>query len=302
MKHIFIVNPVAGKGKHVAKLTEDIKAACADAKADYEIYTTKCAGDGREYVHTVCQNGTAARFYACGGDGTVNEVMQGLAGNKACELAVIPCGSGNDFVRTFGDLPFNDIKAQLAGKSSDCDLIKTNLGLCVNLCSAGFDSWVGKRVAEYKNLPLVSGSMAYVISVVRQLFCRMWYTAEFKLDGGELFEAKCTLAAFGNGICYGGGFKATPYASTSDGLIEAVFVKDVSRLTFIRLVGAYKKGEHLRDAKFKDIVTYKQIKSLEMHSKSDVCVNLDGECQLVKDFTAEILPNAIKLSLPIKQG
>lgn len=299
MKHIFIVNPVAGKGRHVAPLTEQIKTICREKGADYEIYLTTCVGDATEYVKKQSETGTELRFYACGGDGTLGEVARGAYGYPNVQVAVIPCGSGNDFVRSFPGVPFHDIAAQLAGDARRIDLIQTSGGMCINLCSVGFDSAVAMSMSRYKTLPFVTGSMAYIIAIGERLFKRFSSVMKITVDGETLPEGEYVIGVCGNGRCYGGGFAAAPRANLEDGLLEVVFVKRISRLRFFTMIGKYKKGLHLDEPAFADVITYRRAKAITITSPHPVVVNYDGECELTNGMHAEILPKALLFSLPL---
>ncbi len=299
MKHIFIINPVAGKGRHVGVLTAEIEAVCKEKGADYEIYQTRCAGDATEYVKKRSETGAELRFYACGGDGTLGEVARGAYGYPNVQVAVIPCGSGNDFVRSFPGVPFTDIAAQLAGDARKIDLIKTGKGICINLCSVGFDSAVAMSMVHYKSLPLVTGSMAYIIAIGERFFQRISSVMNIVVDGEELPAGEYVIGVCGNGCSYGGGFTAAPRADLEDGLLEIVFVKRLSRAKFLSLIGKYKKGLHLDDPAFRDVIFYRRAKTIDITSPHEVVVNYDGECELTNSMHAEILPAALQFSLPL---
>ncbi len=299
MKHIFIVNPVAGKGRHVGPLTEQIKTVCREKGTDYEIYLTTCVGDATEYVKKLSQTGEELRFYACGGDGTLGEVARGAYGYPNVQVAVIPCGSGNDFVRSFPGVPFLDVAAQLAGDARRIDLIKTSGGLCINLCSVGFDSAVAMSMSRYKTWPLVTGSMAYIIAIGERFFKRISSVMKITVDGETLPEGEYVIGVCGNGRSYGGGFAAAPRADLEDGLLEIVFVKRLSRLRFLALIGKYKKGLHLDTPAFADAITYRRAKTITVASPHPVVVNYDGECELTNGMHAEVLPKALLFSVPL---
>lgn len=299
MRHIFIINPVAGKGSHVAGLTEAIHTVCKEKGADYEVYVTKGVGDATDYVKSSCQKGGGQRFYACGGDGTLSEVVAGAYGYPNAQVAVVPCGSGNDFVRSFEGVPFLDIAAQLAGDVRHIDLIKTGHGLCVNLCSVGFDSAVAMSMVRYKTMPMVTGSMAYIMAIAQRFFHKLSSTLTLTIDGNTLPEGEYVIGVCGNGSSYGGGFTAAPRASLEDGLLEIVLIKKISRVRFLSIIGKYKKGQHLDDKSFSDVIFYTRAKTLEVSSPQDVVVNYDGECVLSRSMTAEVLPGALAFSLPL---
>ncbi len=133
MKHIFIVNPKSGKGKGASKMIPRIKMACLKKGLDFEIYMTKAAGDGERRTRELAETGEPLRIYSCGGDGTLYEVANGAVGHDNVEIAVLPMGSGNDFIRLFGTYEqFSDVEAVIDGKTTVLDVIDCNGRIAVN--------------------------------------------------------------------------------------------------------------------------------------------------------------------------
>ena len=127
MRHVFIVNPVSGKADASLTLVPRIVAACAKADVEYEIRLTDHPGHAEELARAEAEQGTPVRLYACGGDGTLNEVLRGACGYANAAVGCVPCGSGNDFSRNFGERSqFLDLDAQLAGSEQPIDLMSTN--------------------------------------------------------------------------------------------------------------------------------------------------------------------------------
>ena len=190
MKHIFVINPTAGKSNAADSLQPHLRALFAGREDELEIYLTTGAGDATRFVRERCasSNGEHLRFYSCGGDGTMNEVLQGLAGCANVAMGIVPCGSGNDFVRSFPDCPFTDLEAQITADEHPIDLIRFNDQWSANLCSAGLDSDVCKNMIHYKRLPFVSGSGAYILSLIAAFFSPMGKQAHFVLDDGRTFD------------------------------------------------------------------------------------------------------------------
>ncbi|MBQ5480028.1 MAG: acylglycerol kinase family protein [Clostridia bacterium] len=140
LKHYFVVNPVSGKNNKIDIVNELIIPACEKLGVDYEIYTTKAAGDGIRFVdETATALGDApCRFYAVGGDGTLYEVVNGAYGHKNAQVAVVPKGSGNDWIRLFGDKElFLDIEGQIEGTPYTIDCLKAGDEIAINQASRG---------------------------------------------------------------------------------------------------------------------------------------------------------------------
>ena len=103
MKHVFIINPTAGKADSRQKIYDMADALRAKHDLDVQCILTKKQGHATEIARRLCDSGEELRFYACGGDGTVNEVANGIIGYDNAAMTVIPVGTGNDFLRNFGD-------------------------------------------------------------------------------------------------------------------------------------------------------------------------------------------------------
>lgn len=167
MKHIFIVNPTSGKGGTVKKFIPTLEQYIKDhPELDAEIYVTEFSGDGMRYVKQRAKTGENIRFYACGGDGTLYEVINGSYKYPNTEFAVIPLGSGNDFIRILGDKKdLVDIDAQVNGTVTKFDLIKAGDRVAINQCSMGLDAEICAKQADMKKIPGVNGEAAYTVSL-----------------------------------------------------------------------------------------------------------------------------------------
>ena len=299
MKHIFIVNPAAGKKDSTSAITEQVKNVLGEG--EYEIYPTKFPGDAESFVKKYCaEHSEAVRFYACGGDGTLYETVNGLAGYDHASLACYPCGSGNDFVKYYGGKDrFLNLEKLIAAEDELIDVMKIGDRYCINVCNFGFDTTVAKCISSYKKKPLLGGKRAYYAGVVKALITSMKNTCTLTADGEELFSGKFLLCTVANGNYVGSSFKCAPRSENNDGLMEICLVKAISRLTFIRLVGAYTKGEHLDDKRFKDIIIYKRAKSITVSSPDKgFAYTLDGEVIEKSDFTLNTLERKIKFAVP----
>ena len=161
MKHIFIVNPVSGKGKNAKNYIPTIEKYIKEKNLDADIYVTSASRDGMHYVEKVAKKGEPVRFYSCGGDGTLYEIVNGCYKYPNCEVANIPLGSGNDFSRLFGRN--TNLDDHVNGVPVKLDLIETEGQVAINECAMGIDSEVCARQVKYKQLPLVNGELAYTI-------------------------------------------------------------------------------------------------------------------------------------------
>lgn len=303
MKHYFVVNSHAGKGNKVDELVKNIETVCGERGAEFEIYFTKSVGDAESFVKSTCakyeNSNTVCRFYACGGDGTVNECVNGIVDFEQHELAVIPIGTGNDFVRNFGNAEeFYSLEAQLDAVSTKCDLIKYNDRYCMNVVNVGLDCEVVSRTDRIKKNPLVPSKLAYILGVVGEFIKKSGIEFECTIDGIKYEKKKFLLAFFANGGFYGGGFHAAPLAELKDGLIDLCFVNYISRLTFLGVIGKYKKGTHLEIKNRDEIFDYVKCREIEINfgKKERVCI--DGEIEEYDKLKIEIVRDKINFAVP----
>lgn len=297
MKHIFVVNPIAGKGKAQHGFCESVKTYFAETGGDFDIYITRAPWDATNYVRHLAAEGSRYRFYACGGDGTLLEVLNGAFGFDNAEIAMIPLGSGNDFIRTLGEKKsFLDLKNQVFGVAKPIDIIRCGDRVAINLCSMGFDAEVGANQVRFKRWPLINGSLAYYLSLAYCFFGRTSFSFEISIDGGRSFSGDYVFALAGNGRFYGGGFMGAPLAELTDGLLDFVLVSSIPRRRILSLLGKFRKGGILQ---YTDICKMHRGSRMTVRSKKPSAVNTDGECSLKTEATFEIIPRGIMLSLPV---
>ena len=173
MKHLFIVNPVAGKQKPEDKLrliNEAIDRLPAEKRGadEFEIYVTASPMDACGHIKESAKGEKELRVYACGGDGTLNECVNGAAGLPNVAVTHFPCGTGNDFIKMFGKDKdrFFDLTELINGEVRPIDVIKCNGRYSVNICSMGLDARIGTDVHKYSGMPVIGGAAGYVVSLV----------------------------------------------------------------------------------------------------------------------------------------
>lgn len=297
MKHLFIVNPVAGGKRHSYKKTiQTIEDAMAKNGGDFEIYVTKGRADATRKVKMEAEAGGELRVYACGGDGTFNECVNGCVGYDNTSVTVYPCGTGNDFVRLFEQEKelFSDIDKLINGFSHPVDIICCNGRYSVNICSLGFDARVGGDVHKYSKLPLIRGMGAYIISVIVNFFKGINQKLTIK-TGDNIFDGEYALICACNGRYYGGGFNPINDNMPDDGVMDTLVVNKCSRLNMIRLIKKYSTGRY-REAG--ELVERFNSGNIIIEAKSEITVNIDGE--IIRDDKVELqlVHNGIRLLCP----
>lgn len=303
MNHYFVINAHAGKGNKVKELIETIKNVCDKNNVVYSIYQTQSVGDAERYIRSICikheNSDTICRFYACGGDGTVNECLNGMVDFPNNELAVVPIGTGNDFVRNFGTADeFFNIEAQINAVSTKCDVISYNGRYCMNVANIGLDCEVVSRTDRLKKNPLIPYKLAYICGLVGEFIKKSGIEFSYTIDGVKKEKEKFLLAFFANGGFYGGGFHAAPLANLKDGLMDVCFINDVSRATFLGLVGKYKNGTHLEIKNRDEIFEYFKCSKIEIEFEKKQRVCIDGEIQEYENLSLEIVRDKINFAVP----
>ena len=296
MKHIFIINPAAGKYDRTEEYTEKIEAVCRPRGLDYEICRSNAPGDCRRIAHEAAAAGEEVRLYACGGDGTLNEVINGAVGFDNAAVTHFPGGSGNDMIKMFSETaPFFDLERLLDCDEAQFDLIRCNETHSANILSMGLDARIGTEMARYKKLPLLSGHGAYLASTLVNLIKGISQHFVITLDDGTRLDDMFTLICACNGRWYGGGFNPVPDAEPDDGLLEVLVVKKVSILTASRVIGKYKAGQYRQ---LPELISHHRCKSLTIACDKPSVVNVDGEAVFTGEAKITVRPRALRFFYP----
>lgn len=277
MKHVFIINPTAGKRDCTAQMMGMAKRLEAGHGLEVDRILTKRPGHAVETARAYARSGRPVRLYACGGDGTVNEVANGIAGYDNAAMTCIPVGTGNDFLKNFGAMAerFREAENLWDGPQFALDAIDCNGRLAMTVACSGFDAQVADDVHKYGNFRLLGGRGSYILSLGVNFFARsLGHRWTVTLDGLPL-AGEYVLAAACNGRYYGGGFMPVAEARMDDGVLNTLVVRKVSRFQFLRFVGAYSKGGYYRLPEIAKCYTAKEI-LIESH-EGDIVTCLDGE-------------------------
>lgn len=283
MKTVKIINPAAGQGKAVNEINDETS-----------YYVSKSVGDIEKFVYNTLKKEPETHFIICGGDGSINEAVNGIMRSGASETALLSAigdGTGNDFLK-YDDRAENPVK---------CDVIEYNGKYYINILNIGFDCTVVRKTEELKKKPLLSGSFAYLCGVLDTVFkdygLDLTVTLELADGTEEVLHDNYMLCVAANGQYYGGGFKPAPLASIKDGLIDVVLVKKVKRGEIPSIIGKYKKGEHIDEnthdiiEKFKDIMVYRQVKKVTVTGMKSICA--DGEIEDCENVSISVVPSAV---------
>ena len=308
MKHLIIMNPKAGEDN---KIGYDIKGEILKnfSALDYEVYETTGPRSVIPFLKEYFKNHRElTRVYACGGDGTVHEVVNGLVGVHNAELAILPIGTGNDFVKIYGALneninEFRDFKQLIDGEARPIDLSKISgpsleePWYSINVINFGFDAIVGAKgnINKQKGKKNPYGPAAIIPALLKGRF----NNTIIKADGEQLNKKKMLLGSLGQGQWVGGQYHAQPHSDNTDGLIDVMMLKCMSLARLmIQYFGKYQHGEHLDNEKLMKRIVYRRAKTVEIIAPKDIDVCVDGEMIRGNHFDVEVCPGAIKLVYP----
>lgn len=278
MRHVFIINPRAGKRDQTARIYQMADRLRALHGLDCACMLTDRPGGATEMARRLAESGAALRVYACGGDGTVSEVANGLAGFSNAAMTCVPAGTGNDFLKNFGpDLEkFRDAENLWDGPVFPLDLIDCNGRYCLTIACNGVDAQVAEGVHLYSRSPLLNGRGSYLASVAANFLLRdIGYHWTVTLDG-EAAEGDFALVSVCNGRYYGGGSTPVPEARMDDGVLNTILVRKISKLSFARLFRVYSAGNYRQLPTVARSVTAREIRIRSEAEEIVTC--LDGEC------------------------
>ena len=278
MKHVFIVNPKAGKSDQRARIYEMADALRDRHGLDCAVMLTDRPGGATDMARKLAETGEEIRFYACGGDGTIHEVANGIAGFSNAAMTAIPTGTGNDFLKNFGPDAdkFCDAENLWDGDVFPLDLIDCNGRLGLTIACNGIDARVAESVHQYKRSPMLSGRGSYLASVaVNFLFRDIAQPWTLWLDG-EKMEGEFALVSMCNGRYYGGGSTPVPEARMDDGILHTVVIRKLGKATFARLFNPYSAGEYRKLPP--NLIRVYDAKEVRIRAAADIVSCVDGEC------------------------
>ena len=300
MKHLFIVNPVAGGKDRREYVAEQARRALEGSADAYEVYVTTAPMDACAKIAAEAASGEELRVYACGGDGTVNEIANGIAGFPNAAMTCIPIGTGNDFLKNFGkdaEPLFLDAENLWNGDVTPLDLIDCNGKYCLTIACTGIDARIAESVHEFGASPMLSGRGSYLASVaVNFLFHKIGRRWRVTLDD-EVIEDTFALVSMCNGRYYGGGSTPVPEARMTDGVLHTVLVKNVSKARFATLFGGYSAGDYKKLPQ--DIIRVSTAKLVRIEAlEGDLTTCLDGESMHSQCVTLKLADKKVNFFAP----
>ncbi|WP_461246864.1 diacylglycerol/lipid kinase family protein [Treponema sp. R6D11] len=276
MKHVFIVNPTAGKARDYKGIMKRIDEYCNEIEFPHVIHITTKPKEATEFAKLYKDEECV--IFSVGGDGTLNEVASGIVGTKN-RLGVIPTGSGNDFYKT---LAFTD-DVQIK-----CDIGMINKNYFINIISFGLDAEVAANAELMKGK--VPPSQIYNASILYTFFKFKHKKMELTLRNTTM-SGMYTIVTICNGQFYGGGYHVAPDAELDDNQFDVYFANKMSKAKMPKLVLKMKKGAHIHSPLIHKIKT----DHIKLVSDHELIANVDGDIIRGKEFEIELIPNAITM-------
>lgn len=287
---IAVVNPTAGKGK-CQRLWPQIAAYLEELGLEIQVEFTQGTGDAIRLARRAASEGASA-VLAVGGDGTLNEVVNGLVGQPQTSLGIIPAGSGNDFVRSLGLKP-SDWQAACQiiarGKTKNVDLGQVNGRYFINVAGVGFDATV-VNCANTWGKAHFSSSFAYVAAVLKTLGEFKPSHIKLQLDDQEV-ETLSWLVVVASGQYFGGGMWIAPQADIQDGLFDVCVLGDVSKFTFLRSFPSIFSGKHLSHPAIK----FYRARRVRVVADRPMLAQTDGEVIGQTPISFQVHPAGLRL-------
>ena len=292
MKHVFIINPAAGKKDATTQVAAGIRAACLRRELEYDILTTEHPRHAVELVREKAAEyaGEQVRFYACGGDGTLNEVANGIMLQKRyatyqIKVGIIPIGTGNDWIKT-ANIPNNTYDAidiicngntslQDVGRATYHINGDSHIRYFVNTAGSGLDSIVIDKVCQKKtaNKKNRTNKLVYMLTLLAEFTKYKPIEVTLETDNGITLRGNMLNFALGIGKYNGGGMLPFPNADTKNNLFEVLFISNMPK---IKMLFALPK---LFNGTLDKVTEVKYIRSqkIKLSSASPIFAETDGE-------------------------
>ncbi len=291
-KTCIILNPTAGKAR-------DLEAVVArlGRVPNGEIRISSKPGSAARFARTALRKGCVL-IIAAGGDGTLNEVVNGIGENLGdARVGLIPLGTGNDFARTIG-VP-DDLEAAidliLTGDTRAVDLVRVTsdeVRYFVNVSAGGFSGLVDEKLTP--EMKKTWGPLAYLRGAAAALSELRAYRTTLAFDNTESLTLDLYNVVVANGRYVGGGTWIAPEASIDDGLLDIVLVHERSAAELALLAAQVAMGTHLTS----DSIVFRRAANLTVNSKPGMWFNVDGELVGNEPARFEILPRALRFIAP----
>jgi YegS/Rv2252/BmrU family lipid kinase len=313
--HLIIINPVSFSSKiDLEKYVLETENLFADIGKESFVHVSRFPRDAimtiRKFI-ALKKPETIIRVYAVGGDGILFDCLNGIIGLGNAELAPVPYGHSNDFVRSFGNGKLNlflDIKTLASAPVIPTDVIFCGNNYALNTCTIGMEAYTVHKAVEYNTrfkdiwnkMPRSIGNFLYdfmffwagVVSSMSRSITSQEYDI---LIDGDAITGPFTTINIANGPCYGGDKNAAIAAVPDDGLLDVLLFKTTNRPNIVRVGTRYIYGGYRNFPKY---ISYRRGKEITVRSIKPMVLQLDGEIFFDKNITFKVIPKAVKIVAP----
>ena len=307
MKTIVIVNPQAGNGR-TEKIWPNIESALEKSIGSFEVLQTTCRGDATDLSRKILKE-DAARIVAVGGDGHLNEVLNGfiendLPVNAESRLSFVMTGTGCDFQRSLGisgkwqnavaELKDAKVRKIDVGKVTYTAADKTQkIRYFDNIASFGLSGAVDHCLEHSRLRDYLGGSPLFLWATIKTVFTHPNQGIRFRIDDGPEEEICSRLGLLANGRYFGGAMHAAPEAELDDGLLDLLMLKEISVAKFLWHLPKIYKGTHLKIPE----IFFQKVRKFTAESSEQVILDIDGESPGYLAATFEVLPKILNLQI-----
>ena len=307
MKTIVIVNPQAGNGR-TEKIWPNIESALEKSIGSFEVLQTTCRGDATDLSRRILKE-DAARIVAVGGDGHLNEVLNGfiendLPVNAESRLSFVMTGTGCDFQRSLG---ISGKWQAAVAKLKDAKVRKIDVGKVTytaadktqkiryfdNIASFGLSGAVDHCLEHSRLRDYLGGSPLFLWATIKTVFTHPNQGIRFRIDDGPEEEICSRLGLLANGRYFGGAMHAAPEAELDDGLLDLLMLKEISVAKFLWHLPKIYKGTHLKIPE----IFFQKVRKFTAESSEQVILDIDGESPGYLAATFEVLPKILNLQI-----
>jgi len=307
VKTIVIVNPQAGNGR-TEKIWPNIESALEKSIGSFEVLQTTCRGDATDLSRRIFKE-DAARIVAVGGDGHLNEVLNGfiendLPVNAESRLSFVMTGTGCDFQRSLGisgkwqnavaDLKDAKVRKIDVGKVTYTAADKTQkIRYFDNIASFGLSGAVDHCLEHSRLRDYLGGSPLFLWATIKTVFTHPNQGIRFRIDDGPEEKICSRLGLLANGRYFGGAMYAAPEAELDDGLLDLLMLKEISVAKFLWHLPKIYKGTHLKIPE----IFFQKVRKFTAESSEQVILDIDGESPGYLAATFEVLPKILNLQI-----
>lgn len=300
MRHIFIINPAAGKKNCDEQMRGQINTLCSKYNIEPLIFTSEYPGYEREMTERICElfPEERLRFYSIGGSGTLTNIVSGIKDYSMTEVACLPAGLSNDLLKSYGETRkhFNSLENLINGKVDMLDMIDVNGYKTLDFGSVGLGNSCFNDSLFFRLISFLRSTMNYVFGIILDIMNNRCAYYNLTVDGKDFSGEYAMITCF-NGMCMGGRYMPLRDPRPNDGVLTFLTVKKMNTFQQLKVYISFLKGEISRVRN--DITLFKGTEmQISRADKKDIVVNCDGECVVAKNIVMKVAKDKLRFVVP----